>query len=86
MLTLEGLPMKLCGLMALMLSGCGLVGCVQVSDVDLSGFEPTCARQCTANYSACVSGGSPAVGTPTVVAYECKKGLKLCAQTCPRRQ
>lgn len=63
-----------------------LAGCVQVSDVDLSLVEPTCARQCTTTFSSCVSGGSPAVGAPTAVAYECKEGLKLCAQTCPRRQ
>jgi hypothetical protein len=62
-----------------------LVGCVQVSDLDLTIYEPTCARQCTMAYSSCVAGGSPAVGAPTGVAYECKEGLKLCAQTCPRR-
>jgi hypothetical protein len=63
-----------------------LAGCVQVSDLDLTVYEPTCARQCTMSYSSCIGGGSPAVGAATSVAYECKEGLKVCAQTCPRKQ
>ncbi len=68
----------LCALAQLMV----LVGCVAVTnDVDVSHVEPTCARQCTMAYSSCVS--APAVGTPSVLFYQCKEGLKLCTQTCP---
>jgi hypothetical protein len=56
-------------------------GCVSTNDVDVTKTEPVCARQCTANYSACVS--TPSVGTPTVLFYQCKEALKLCLQTCP---
>lgn len=74
--------MGLCALAALT----ALAACVGLSDdADLSGLmsgaEPNCARQCTVTYSSCVS--APAVGTPTVLFYQCKEALKLCAKTCP---
>lgn len=36
-----------------------LAGCAySIKDIDVSKVESTCARECTATYSSCVSGGS----------------------------
>lgn len=39
MLTLQGLPMKLCGLMVLMLAACTLAGCATVHPEDLQSWN-----------------------------------------------
>lgn len=53
--------------------------CVSIADIDASKYQPECARQCTGNYSQCVS--APLAG-PSQFA-QCKQSLMLCLQTCP---
>lgn len=59
-----------------------LAGCVSLSDIDVSKYEQTCARQCTSEYSRCVSGLQM---TATATYYQCKQGMSVCLQTCPPR-
>ena len=62
-----------------------LVGCAySIKDVDVSKVESTCARQCTATYSSCVSGGNQ-VGFKTETLRACKEGYEACIQTCPAK-
>ena len=60
-----------------------LVGCVSIADVDVTKYEPTCARECTGRHSACVSGSAIATGPQLM---QCKEGFQLCLRTCPSRQ
>ena len=63
-----------------LLSGCAY----SISDIDVSKTEPNCARQCTANYSSCVSGG-PQIGFKTETLRACKEAYSVCVQTCPAK-
>lgn len=58
-----------------------LVGCVSVADVDVTKYEPTCARTCSVAHSQCVA--SPMSGG--TIHRQCKESLILCLQTCPPR-
>ena len=62
-----------------------LAGCAySIKDIDVSKVESTCARQCTATYSSCVSGGNQ-VGFKTETLRACKEGYEACIKTCPPR-
>jgi len=59
-----------------------LSGCASTSDIDLSKVEPTCGKECSANYSTCLSKFSL---FPIHQQNVCTDALKLCAQSCPAR-
>lgn len=62
------------------LSGCAY----SISDIDVSKSEPSCVRQCSTTYSACVSGGNQ-VGFKTETLRACQESYKVCIQTCPAK-
>jgi hypothetical protein len=64
----------------LLLTGCAY----SISDIDVTKTEPVCTRQCTATYSACVSGGNQ-VGFKTETLRACREGYAACVQTCPEK-
>ena len=55
-----------------------------ISDIDLSKVDPVCARQCTANYSACVSGGNQ-IGFKGETLRACREAYSVCVKTCPEK-
>ncbi len=55
-----------------------------IRDIDVSKVESNCARQCTAIYSSCVSGGNQ-VGFKTETLRACKEGYEACITTCPAK-
>ena len=60
-------------------------GCTaSIKDVDISNADQECARQCTANYSSCVSVTS--IGVPYTLRSACKESFEKCIQTCPGRK
>ena len=67
-------------LCATLVAGCAY----SIADIDVSQVEGTCARQCTATYSACVSGGNQ-VGFKTETLRACKEGYAACIRTCPAK-
>lgn len=66
--------------MAALLAGCSY----SIKDVDVSGKDPTCVRQCSTSYSSCVSQG-PSVGFKTETLRACRDGYEVCVSTCPAR-
>lgn len=74
---------KIISVMALLMV-VSLTGCTttNLSDININKAEPNCARQCTANYSQCISGWTQ-IGFRTETLTACKEALKLCVQTCP---
>jgi hypothetical protein len=68
-------------LFLMLFSGCA----ANIKDVDISQAEPDCARQCTAIYSSCVSGGNT-IGVPYALQSACKESFKKCIQTCPNKK
>lgn len=62
-----------------------LGGCAySIKDVDTSKAEPSCVRQCTSSYSACVSGG-PSIGFKTETLRACGDAYSVCVTNCPSR-
>ncbi|MBT8546476.1 hypothetical protein G6732_06345 [Polynucleobacter paneuropaeus] len=62
-----------------------LVGCAySIADIDVSKSEPSCVRQCSTTYSACVSGGNQ-IGFKTETLRACQESYKICIQTCPAK-
>jgi hypothetical protein len=60
-----------------------ITGCAySIKDIDVTKADPTCARQCTATYSSCVSGGNQ-VGFKTETLRACREAFAACVQTCP---
>ena len=56
-----------------------LAGCAySIANIDVSNKDSTCVRQCTANYSTCVSGGR---NSETLRA--CREAYSVCIETCP---
>ncbi len=67
----------------LLVSAFLLAGCAySIKDIDVSKTEPTCARQCSTGYSACVSGGNQ-VGFKTETLRACRESYEVCISTCP---
>ena len=60
-----------------------LVGCAYIiKEVDVSGAESSCVRECTKSYSSCVSEGNQ-VGFKTETLRACKEAYEICVSTCP---
>lgn len=67
-------------LMFFALSGCAY----SISDINVSNFEPSCVRECSATYSSCVSGG-PQIGAKTETLRACREAYSVCVNTCPQK-
>ncbi len=62
-----------------------LAGCAySIKDIDVSKVESNCARECTAIYSSCVSGGNQ-IGSKMETLRACKEGYEACITTCPAK-
>jgi hypothetical protein len=63
---------------------CALCACTttDLSDIPIGGADRACARECTGQYSSCVSGGGQ-IGLRTETLGACKEALRLCVRTCP---
>ena len=63
-----------------------LYGCAySIKDVDVSGKEPSCIRECAMSYSTCVSQGNQ-VGFKTETLRACRESYVVCTNTCPAQQ
>ena len=71
---------KLCLVAVILLSGCTY----SIRDIDVSNKAQECVRECTKNYSSCVSGGNQ-VGFKTETLRACKEAYEVCIQTCPTK-
>jgi hypothetical protein len=56
-----------------------------ITDIDISKSEPNCVRQCSTNYSSCVSQGNQ-IGFKTETLRACRESYAVCVQTCPAKQ
>lgn len=63
--------------LAVALSACNSY---RIDDIDVTHKERTCARECTANYSSCVSGGK----VPEIL-LACRDAYSACVRTCPAK-
>ncbi|PXX42657.1 SHOCT domain-containing protein [Undibacterium pigrum] len=59
-----------------------LSGCVGAPKVDLANIDSTCAQQCSANHSSCMSGFKL---FPLANESACKTAMETCAQSCPSK-
>lgn len=68
------------------LAGLFLVtGCAySIKEIDISKAAPACVRECTGNYSACVTGG-PVIGAKTETLRACQEAYSVCIATCPAK-
>lgn len=64
-------------LIFLSFSGCSY----SIKEVDVSKAEPSCVRECSANYSSCVSQGNQ-IGFKTETLRACKESYEICINTC----
>ncbi len=69
-----------CLLLALLIVGCAY----SITDIDVSKSEPSCVRQCSTNYSSCVSQGNQ-IGFKTETLRACRESYAVCIQTCPAK-
>ena len=61
-----------------------LCGCAySISDVDISGREPGCIRECSQSYSTCISQGNQ-IGFKTETLKACRDSYVVCTNTCPQ--
>jgi hypothetical protein len=72
----------------LALGGCSIQQAKEASsldDVNLSGKDGACSRQCLDSYSKCASrsGETIAVDVQANLLTACKSSLKACVSTCP---
>jgi hypothetical protein len=62
-----------------------ILGCAySITDIDISKSEPSCVRQCSTNYSSCVSHGNQ-IGFKTETLRACRESYAVCVQTCPAK-
>ena len=62
-----------------------MLGCAySIADIDVSKSEPVCVRQCSTNYSSCVSQGNQ-IGFKTETLRACRESYAVCVQTCPTK-
>lgn len=72
--------LKVATLVGVLLS---LYGCAySIKDVDVSGLESSCVRECSQSYSSCVSQGNQ-VGFKTETLRACRESYVVCTNTCP---
>jgi len=64
----------------LVLSGCAY----SIKDIDVSKAEQKCVRDCSTNYSSCVSNGNQ-VGFKTETLRACRESFEICVNTCPTK-
>lgn len=64
--------------LAIALSACSSY---RIDDIDLTHKEQTCARECTAMYSSCVSEG----GKKAEILRACRDAYSACVSTCPAK-
>ena len=64
----------------LLLTGCAY----SIKDIDVSKAEQKCVRECSSNYSSCVSNGNQ-VGFKTETLRACKESFEICVNTCPAK-
>lgn len=65
--------------------GCVLVlsGCAgSIKEIDVSGYAPSCVRECSIAYSQCAAGGQ-VVGSKAETLNACRDAYAICASTCP---
>lgn len=65
---------------SILLFSMALIGCVSggIDDVNTSGKNQSCVRQCTNTYSNCI-GASLSIAAQRA----CASGFRVCANTCP---
>ena len=68
-------------LFAILVAGCAY----SITDIEVSKSEPVCVRQCSTNYSSCVSQGNQ-IGFKTETLRACRESYAVCVQTCPAKQ
>ena len=57
-------------------------GCsYKISDVNISGKNKECVRECTKSHSSCVSAGNQ-IGFKTETLRACKDTFEICVSTC----
>ncbi len=66
--------------LAVTISGCSY----SISEIDVSNLEPECVRECSANYSECVSQGNQ-VGFKTETLRACRDAYVVCTNTCQQK-
>lgn len=60
-----------------------LLGCAySIKDIDVSGLEKSCVRECSMSYSSCVSQGNQ-VGFKTETLRACQESYVICTNACP---
>ena len=60
-----------------------LAGCAySIKDINVNNINPECVRECSKNYSSCISQGNQ-VGFKTETLRACKESYQVCIQTCP---
>ena len=64
--------------LAIALSACSSY---RIDGIDVTHKEPTCARECTATYSSCVSEG----GNKPEILRACRDAYSACVSTCPAK-
>ncbi len=64
----------------LLLTGCAY----SIKDIDVSKAQQKCVRECSSNYSSCVSNGNQ-VGFKTETLRACKESFEICVNTCPAK-
>ncbi len=72
--------MLLLSLVSLALTGCAY----SIKEVDVSKAEPECVRECTSDYSSCVSQGNQ-VGFKTETLRACRDAYEICISACPAK-
>lgn len=57
-----------------------LTGCAaSITDIDVSGKDPLCVRECASKHSQCSTGISL---SPIVLSHQCRDGYEICIKTC----
>ena len=74
--------LKVATLVGVLLSLCGCA--YSIKDVDVSGLESSCVRECSKSYSSCVSQGNQ-VGFKTETLRACRESYVVCTSTCPAK-
>ncbi|MBC3917305.1 SHOCT domain-containing protein [Undibacterium sp. CY18W] len=59
-----------------------LSACIGAPKVDFANIDSTCAQQCSANHTTCISGFKL---FPLANEASCKTAMETCAQACPTK-
>ena len=79
------LSMQMRKILFLSLLVIGVSGCAySIQDIDTTSYSPECIRQCTGNYSSCVSQGNQ-IGFKTETLRACREAYSVCVKTCPAK-